>query len=88
VLIPFIHVKGRVGYYRDPVPFAGPRQEGGPVIRIDDERDFFTLGAGVLIDQVMAVDVAWVFGSAKQSEGSTVDERQMSRLFLSAGYRF
>ena len=88
VLIPFIPVKGRIGYYRDPVAFVGPREEDGPTIEIDNERDFLTLGVGVLIDQVLAVDAAWVSGFTKLIEGNTVEERNTSRLFLSAGYRF
>lgn len=90
VLIPVINVNGRIGYYRDPFPRKeekGDSEGLGPAFRVDNERDFLTLGAGVLIDRVLAVDVAWVSGLTELVQQRTAEERRTSRLVLSAGYR-
>lgn len=88
VLLPVIPIRVRGGYYRDPMPFLGPREEGGPKIEIRDRRDYWTLGVGVLIDKVLSLDLAYVRGKFAQKEGGITEEHKLTRIFLSAAYRF
>ena len=88
VLLPIIPVKVRGGYYRDPIPFLGPREEGGPKVKVKDRRDYWTFGVGVLIDKVLSLDLAYVRGKFAQEEGSITEEHKLTRIFLSAAYRF
>ena len=86
--IPFLDVTARAGFYRDPLPFVGPIDPGEPVIQIEDDRAFFTFGAGALIDHVLHVDFALVRGRSKQVEGSRRDKTTTTQVFASAAYHF
>lgn len=88
VLLPIIPVRVRGGYYRDPIPFLGPREEGGPKVEVKDRRDYWTFGVGVLIDKVLSLDLAYVRGKFAQEEGGITEEHKLTRIFLSAAYRF
>ena len=88
-LLPVVPITLRTGFYRDPIPFLGPREPGDPKIEITDERDFLTLGFGALIDRVLALDFAWVRGLSEQKEGRIIAEKHReNRIFVSAAYRF
>ena len=93
--VPTIALDLRAGYYTDPIPFVGPRDldpvADFPPIKIDEDRDFFTLGAGVLLDGVVQVDAAWIRGSFKQTEqleNIIVEDHKVDRLFVGVGYSF
>jgi len=88
VLLPFVPVRVRGGYYQDPLPFLGPREERGPKVEIRDQRDYWTFGMGVLIDRVLALDLAYVRGGFTQKEGDITERHEQTRIFLSAAYRF
>ena len=51
--VPVVALDLRAGYFVDPVPFIGPRDPGSddPTIRIEEDRRFITLGAGILLDE-------------------------------------
>ena len=88
ILLPLVPVRVRGGYYRDPLPFLGPSKEKGPKIEIQDQRDYWTFGMGVLIDRVLALDLAYVRGGFTQKEGNITERHKQTRIFLSAAYRF
>jgi long-subunit fatty acid transport protein len=54
-LVPQIGAKIRAGYLYDPLPYAG--------FLVENDRDYFSFGAGFLIDRVMTLDIAFVTGS-------------------------
>ena len=88
-LLPVVPITLRAGFYRDPIPFVGPREPGDPEIEITNERDFLTLGFGALIDRVLALDVAWIRGLSEQKEGHLIsEEHRENRIFMSVAYRF
>jgi hypothetical protein len=72
----------RAGYMTRPVAYRG--------LDVDRDRSYFTLGAGVLVDTVFAVDVAWMTGSWDRSaDGYDYDESVSDdALLLEAAYRF
>ena len=93
--VPVITLDLRAGYYSDPLPFVGPRDPGlspdpetNPLISVERDRRFFTLGAGMLFDEVMQVDAAWTRGHFEVVEGDLWEETVLSRLFASASYLF
>ncbi len=100
--VPVIAAELRAGYYSDPLPFVGPRDpewspdpQENPEIDIQQDRRFFTAGAGLLLDQVLQLDVAWTRGSFEQIEGYEPDGRPrltenhtITRLIASVAYRF
>ncbi len=83
--VPYVALDLRAGYYTDPIPFAYPP------IRVTSDRSFITLGAGLLLDGVVQVDVAWIAGAFTQIEevgGVIVEEHDLKRLIFGVGYNF
>ena len=93
--VPAVALDLRAGYYTDPIPFIGPRDldpvAAYPPIRVTSDRTFITLGAGLLLDGVVQVDVAWITGAFTQLEevdGVIVEEHDLNRLIFGVGYNF
>lgn len=93
--VPVVALDLRAGFYTDPLPFVGPRDPDlsvdpvtNPKIEIDQDRRFITLGAGLLVDKVIQLDLAWVRGRFEQTEGELTEENTINRLFASVAYRF
>jgi long-subunit fatty acid transport protein len=82
VTVPSWPLRLRAGYMSRPMAYRG--------LEIDTDRSYFTLGAGLLIDTVLAIDVAWLKASYERSaEGYDYDEEvDDSALMLEAAYRF
>ena len=76
----------RGGYYRDPVRYVG----GGPVpeVRIETDRNAWTLGIGAELDRYFALDVAAVFGGYRQTEGNREDRVRTVRALVSMRVNF
>lgn len=76
----------RVGYYRDPVRYLG----GGnvPDIRIENDRDAWTIGLGSTLENTVGLDVAAVFGGYRLIEGNRIDRVRQVRVFASATFWF
>ena len=94
--VPVVALDLRAGYFVDPIPFVGPRDLGSdsddPPIRIEEDRRFITLGAGMLLDEAIQIDLAWVRGAFKQVEeysGNVLSEDYaINRLVVGVGYNF
>ena len=92
--VPVITLALRAGYYSDPEPYIGPLDEEGEgqgnthLILIREDRRFFTLGAGMVFDQVMQVDLAWSRGSFEQSREGIEEDYTTHRTFIGVGYHF
>jgi long-subunit fatty acid transport protein len=97
--VPWIALDLRGGYYTDPLPFIGPRDPNqaahpatNPIIRILQDRSFATLGAGLVLDEMVRVDIAYTRGSYEQAEGQAGAELRedvsIDRLFLGLAYQF
>ncbi len=94
--VPTVTLDLRAGFYTDPIPFVGPRDldpvAAYPPIRISSDRRFITLGAGLLLDGVVQVDMAWVGGAFSQVEEVDdiilVENHDLGRIVLGLGYRF
>jgi hypothetical protein len=52
------------------------------------ERQFFSFGAGVLLDRVLSVDAAVMLGSYERDTGYLVEEQKFTDVILSGTYRF
>ena len=94
--VPEIALDLRAGYYTDPLPFVGPYTSSDPPIDIKRDRRFITVGAGLLLDQVVQLDIGWIKGSSEQVE-VMVDsgnknvlgqETIVTRIFFNIGYEF
>ena len=94
-VFPTLGLSLRGGLFTDPLPFKKEFQ--------NSSRYGYTLGAGILIDQVMTLDFAYLHGSygrnsdftyAQSADGSTLhnfiidEDISYNRLFLTAAYRF
>ena len=96
--VPVVALDLRAGYFVDPVPFIGPRDPDSddPPIRIEEDRRFITLGAGILIDEAMQIDLAWVRGAFKQveeysgqySDNVLSEDYAINRLVVGLSYNF
>ncbi len=80
----------RAGFLHDPVPFRLriPTPGRDIEVAVDRERNFLTLGAGVLIDTVLTVDVALQTGSFSRESSIYTEERDLTRVFVSSAFRF
>jgi len=83
-LLPFYPLQVRAGYYTEPLAYKAGS--------VEEDRDFYTLGAGLLVEDVLALDVALLIGRLKwlqDYEGREIyRDESFSRMFLSAAYRF
>ena len=100
--VPTIALDLRAGFYTDPLPFVGPRDPDpfgdDPPIRIVEDRRYITLGAGLLVDEVVQLDLAWVRGrfeqfeesvdSAAQTLNTLREKNTITRVFVGMSYRF
>jgi len=82
--IPEAGVKIRAGYMYDPIPYTPSN------IEIKTERQFITVGVGLVMDAIFSLDVAYMRGFWKESinNGDIEKNRSTNRILLSAGYRF
>jgi len=82
VTVPAWPVRLRAGYSSRPIPYRG--------LDIDSDRSVFTLGAGVLIDDALALDVAWLTSGHERSDDEYEYEESLTEraLLLEATYRF
>lgn len=81
-LFPEQGVTVRGGYYIDPLPIDSRF--------IDSDRQYFTLGAGFLIDRVMTVDLAYAQGGYKlrnADPGSEFADYKIKKIFATFAYR-
>ncbi len=92
--VPVVALDLRAGYFADPIPFIGPRDPDSddPPIRIEKDRRFITLGAGILLDEAVQVELAWVRGAFKQVEESSdnvlSEDYAINRLVVGLSYNF
>lgn len=82
----FRAVAFRAGYYRDPVRYIGGGS--GPDVRIESERDAWTVGLGSKLENAVGLDVAAVIGGYRVFEGNREDRVRTVRVFASATFWF
>jgi long-subunit fatty acid transport protein len=93
--VPTFALDLRAGFYTDPLPFVGPRDPTepvdpliNPIVAIKQDRRFLTLGAGLVVDQILHVDLAWSRGTFEQVEGNLTEDNTTNRTFVGLSYRF
>ncbi len=82
VTMPNMPLRLRGGYMTRPVAYQG--------LEIDQERAYYTLGAGILVDTVFTIDVAWISGVSERS-GADYDYNERiedSAVVVEAAYHF
>jgi long-subunit fatty acid transport protein len=81
-LIPKIGTSFRLGYFQNPFPYKSQWTKS--------DRHYFTGGVGLLIDQVMTVDLALVHGSWEFNNFSTdlASKYSTNQIFLTTAYHF
>ena len=80
--VPSWPLRLRGGYASRPLVYNG--------LDVVTDRSYFTLGAGILIDTVLAVDIAWIGGSYERADAEHEFEESVetSALIVEATYRF
>jgi|GEM_PF-490861 len=84
----------RAGFYSDPLPYIGPpdAEDDDPsnthLVLIEQDRRFVTLGAGLVVDQVIQLDLAWTRGNFGQKREGVLEEGTVTRSFASLAYHF
>ncbi len=88
-ILPNVPVRLRAGYWYDPIPYKLFFTDGDYYLAEDDEvRDYVTLGGGVILEDVLSLDVAFVTGGFVRSAQGTVEDTSENRVFVSAAYRY
>ena len=82
VSVPDWPLRVRAGYMSRPIAYEG--------LAVDRDRSYLTLGAGVLVDTVFSLDIAWMGAAFERSgEGFAYEESVNDNAFLlEAAYRF
>jgi long-subunit fatty acid transport protein len=89
IMFPDMPIRLRAGYYYDPLPYRLFFTDNAYYLAdIEQERDYFTLGGGVILQEALTLDVAYVSGGFVRSAQTTVEDQDQDRLFMSAAYRF
>ena len=93
--VPGLALDLRAGLYTDPLPFVGPRDPDfapdpvtNPLIVAKQDRRFVTVGAGLLLDQAVRLDLAWTRGTFEVREGSLEEDNTVNRAFFGTSYGF
>ncbi|MCK4385839.1 MAG: outer membrane protein transport protein [candidate division Zixibacteria bacterium] len=81
-LFPGTGTRVRAGYYQNPLPYNSTW--------IKKDRNYFTSGIGFLIDQVMTLDLAWVYGSWELNDFDIelAEKYTTNQVFLTTAYHF
>ncbi len=83
-LFSFYPFRARAGYYSEPLAYSDSE--------IEEDRTFYTLGAGLLVDDVIAIDTAVVIGDLKWTQDflgrSIYRDESFTRVFVTTAYRF
>lgn len=81
-IVPNSPMRLRAGFYTDPLAYQGTK--------INDDRAYFTCGAGFILDRVFTIDLAYVGGSWERfnQDHGYLAETTSSRFFLTGSYRF
>lgn len=77
----------RAGYAHRPLPFKGPRSEGASEIKVDNGRDYLTLGLGMKLDESFSLDFAYAHGFWSEDEAPLTVEESRNRLAIGITYR-
>ncbi len=82
VTVPSWPLRVRGGYVHRPMAYDG--------LEVTRDRSYFTLGAGVLIDTVLAVDIAWIKATYEREDSEFAYDESVddSALIVEATYRF
>jgi long-subunit fatty acid transport protein len=82
VTIPSWPLRLRGGYVHRPMAYNG--------LTLTRDRSYYTFGAGILIDTVLAVDVAWMQGTYEREDTDFAycESVETSALIVEATYRF
>ena len=97
--VPWAAVDLRAGYYSDPLPFVGPRDPTrapdrvhNPLIRVLRDRRFYSLGAGVAVEEAVRIELAYTRGNYEQAEGENElelrEDVDVNRVFMGVRYQF
>ena len=93
--VPWIALDVRAGYYIDPLPFVGPREpdlavhpETNPRIIVKQDRSFLTLGAGLMLEEAVKIDLSWNHGTFTRQEHPLVQKVTVERVFAGLAYTF
>ena len=92
--VPEYTVALRAGYYSDPLPYIGPLdlEDADPtnthLVLIEQDRRYLSLGAGIVVDQVIQMDLAWMRGSFEQVRDGGEEGGTVNRSFASLAYHF
>jgi len=88
-IVPNAPVRLRAGYCYDPVPYKLIFTDGAyHLAAMNEERDYFTLGGGVILENAVSLDVAFVTGGFVRAGPGTVEDATQHRFFVSAAYRY
>ncbi len=82
MIVPTWPLRLRAGYASRPLAYKG--------LDITTDRSCFTLGAGVLVDTVLALDLAWMHSTSERSDSeyAFVENTTDQAMILEATYRF
>lgn len=93
-LVPVVDLLLRAGFFTTPALFTGPRHlpedesMPNPGITVLHRGHSVTVGAGLLVGQVLDVNLALSAGREEIREGSRVEARRTTRVLWSSAYRF
>ena len=82
IIVPKWPLRLRAGYASRPIAYEG--------LDVDSDRSYFTVGAGLLVDTIFSIDVAWMGGGFERSgpDYDYSETNDVSAFVVEAAYRF
>ena len=88
--VPFLNMFFRAGYASAPDPYRGYIYKGDrkrTMIKEKNKKDYVTLGAGILLDRSVMMDVAFIHGFWSSEDSPRINETSRNKVFISLSYR-
>lgn len=88
-VLPGMPVRLRAGYLRDPIPYKLLFTDCEYYMaEMDEVRDYFTFGGGIILENSLSLDAAFMTGGFERSAQGTIEDANQNRVFVSAAYRY
>jgi long-chain fatty acid transport protein len=91
-MFPFAPLRIRGGFFTEPLAYRllPDLTNSGDIwiAEIDSNGKYVTVGAGLLLEESVTIDAAWVHGGYERSIPNYSEKKTTDKIFVTAGYRF
>ncbi|HUT63181.1 MAG TPA: outer membrane protein transport protein [Anaerolineae bacterium] len=88
--VPFLNIFIRAGYASVPDPYKGYIFKGDrerTIIKTENKKDYMTFGSGILLDQSVLLDIAFIHGFWSSEDNPLTNESTRNKIFITLSNR-